>query len=241
MSKPQKKPESGSHIPQPGAQPPGVRVRTEKRNRREYLAERRRQIREKALRAVSDYNQRPVECFRCGKTNGILELDHIWYSRDSVRYGHSGERAEEAIKFPSRFYLLCRACHISKDLKDKLGPNGFHPRAEYGSEVRALEAGKARKAKQDQKTARVLAPVFADRDEAVKRAEQAEARVKILEEEKAALLRKDNDHEKEIASLILRLKKPKPKNKKPREMVVKHFEPDPAYVPPETKRRWWPF
>jgi hypothetical protein len=243
----------GSHNPQSAAPDAAdARGRTETKDlgqkkpntkdRREYLKKRRVEIRNKALAAVASYNGRPIECFRCGKADGVLELDHVYYATDSVRYGHSAERAEEAIKHPSRFYLLCRACHISKDLTDKVGPNGLHPRAEYGSEVRALEATKSRKARNEKKIIDALAIPLAERDQALDIVNQLEQRVKILEEEKYKLIVDVQTAEDEVASLKLKLKakakRSTKRRKEPKEEPVSYIEPQ-YFTPLEEEPTGW--
>ena len=52
-------------------------------------------------------------CQNCGKKDN-LQLHHITYAEDSVRWWESGEywkRAREAFEHPERFELRCKNCH----------------------------------------------------------------------------------------------------------------------------------
>jgi len=53
------------------------------------------------------------KCQNCGKEDN-LQLHHITYAKDSVRWWESGEywkRAKEALEHPERFELRCKNCH----------------------------------------------------------------------------------------------------------------------------------
>jgi hypothetical protein len=89
-----------------------------KRDQRFYFVLRRVKLRHRALRAVANYNQRRIECFRCfTPRRQVLELDHVGYWKDSVKYGHGAERSREAIEHPERFMIMCRRCHRMYDLR----------------------------------------------------------------------------------------------------------------------------
>lgn len=120
----------------------------EPRDMREYHKKRRRTLHEKALLAVARYNGRPVECFVCRRTTRPLELNHLTYAPDSVLRGHSGERAEEALRHPERFTILCRGDHIALDLAAQQAKG---PDPSVGSQVRAEKAYENRLGKRDVK------------------------------------------------------------------------------------------
>ena len=117
---------------------------TKKGSRNEYFRERRRELSEKAKIAVAKAWGHDVSCFQCAKKAGVLELDHLFYAPNSIRFGHGEQRAAEAIAFPKRFVLHCRACHIDLDLKKMQHTNAA---PEVGSETRAIIAHVARENK----------------------------------------------------------------------------------------------
>jgi len=93
------------------------------RDRRGYFAARRIRLHREALKAVADFNERNVECFRCFSTKQwALELDHVGYWKDSVRNSHGAERSLEALQHPERFMIMCRRCHQKYDLSNRADP-----------------------------------------------------------------------------------------------------------------------
>jgi len=53
------------------------------------------------------------KCQKCGSFKN-LQLHHVIYAEDSVKWwesGESGKRAKEAFEHPERFELLCQDCH----------------------------------------------------------------------------------------------------------------------------------
>ena len=65
-------------------------------------------IREKAILKLGG------KCQKCN-TEDNLQLHHITYAEDSIRWWESGEywkRAKEAYNHPERFELICKECHL---------------------------------------------------------------------------------------------------------------------------------
>jgi len=65
-------------------------------------------VREKAILKLGE------KCKKCGSMEN-LQLHHITYAEDSVKWWESGEywkRAKEAFEHPERFELICKKCHL---------------------------------------------------------------------------------------------------------------------------------
>lgn len=137
---------------------------------------------EKALISVALTNKRPVECFICGRKTRPLELDHIRYYAGSVKGGHEAERAEEAMRYPERFRIVCRGCHIGVDLK-AAPMAGSDPGV--GSQVRAREAARNRLHRRDAQAEvirkeEVIRRLLRERDDALKLVEEYKATLEAL-------------------------------------------------------------
>jgi hypothetical protein len=71
---------------------------------------------------VAEYWGVKAACHDCG-TREDLSFDH-WdgkkttYEADSVRMGHSDQRAREAMQHPERFQIRCWPCHRHRELRE---------------------------------------------------------------------------------------------------------------------------